>query len=215
MAAASGNQAGHNYGLDLLATQRKAAEARLAQSLDAQMAYSLTLEMLKVDVGLAQLELEGLQAWQNPHLDPAPAEELAQARSQARQAELTVAQLELQLQSAQLRAPFTGMVSAVHLQPGEWASPGEPVVELVDTLSWYVETRNVGELTVGRVVVGTQALVRVNAFQGEQLAGEVVAISPVAIVQQGDTTYTLMIQLEETQLNLRPGMNAQVELNLD
>jgi len=31
-------------------------------------------------------------------------------------------------------------------------------------------------------------------------------------VQQGDTTYTLMIELEPTDLNLRPGMTVQVEI---
>jgi hypothetical protein len=31
-------------------------------------------------------------------------------------------------------------------------------------------------------------------------------------VQQGDTTYTLIIELEPTQLVLRPGMTAQVEI---
>jgi hypothetical protein len=40
----------------------------------------------------------------------------------------------------------------------------------------------------------------------------VVTISPVAVVQQGDTTYTLMIDLEPTDLNLRPGMNVRVEI---
>jgi hypothetical protein len=40
----------------------------------------------------------------------------------------------------------------------------------------------------------------------------VVTISPVAVVQQGDTTYTLMIEVEPTDLNLRPGMTAQVEI---
>jgi hypothetical protein len=50
------------------------------------------------------------------------------------------------------------------------------------------------------------------AFRGEELSGRVVAISPVAVVQQGDTTYTVMIELESTDLNLRPGMNAEVEI---
>jgi hypothetical protein len=40
----------------------------------------------------------------------------------------------------------------------------------------------------------------------------VATISPVAVVQQGDTTYTLMIELEPTNLNLRPGMTVQVEI---
>ncbi len=63
-----------------------------------------------------------------------------------------------------------------------------------------------GELQIARVRV------RVNAFRDEALTGHVVTISPVAVVQQGDTTYTLMIELEATDLNLRPGMTAQVEI---
>ncbi len=31
-----------------------------------------------------------------------------------------------------LRAPFSGVVTAVHLEPGEWADPGRPVLELQD-----------------------------------------------------------------------------------
>jgi hypothetical protein len=34
----------------------------------------------------------------------------------------------------------------------------------------------------------------------------------VAVVQQGDTTYTLTIVLEPISLNLQPGMTAQVEI---
>ena len=60
-----------------------------------------------------------------------------------------------------------------------------------------------------------EAQVQVLALQGETLRGRVDAISPVAVVQQGDTTYTLMIELEPTDLNLRPGMNAQVEILLE
>jgi hypothetical protein len=54
--------------------------------------------------------------------------------------------------------------------------------------------------------------VRVNAFRDQMLRGRVVTISPVAVVQQGDTTYTLMIELEPTALNLQTGMNVQVEI---
>jgi multidrug resistance efflux pump len=170
------------------------------------------LAALVAEVELAQLQLEGLQAWENPDLDPAPPEEIAQARARLRQAELSVAQLELQLQGAELRAPFDGVIPAVCLHPGEWGAPGVPVVEIIDTTRWYVETRNVSELTIGQVRAGQEAQVQVLALRGETLRGRVDTISPVAVVQQGDTTYTLMIELESTDLNLRPGMNAQVEI---
>jgi multidrug resistance efflux pump len=170
------------------------------------------LAALEAEVELAQLQLEALQAWENPYLDPAPPEEIAQARARLRQAELSVAQLELQLQGAELRASFDGVISAVYLHPGEWSAPGVPAVEIIDTTRWCVETRNVSELTIGQVRAGQEAQVQVLALRGETLQGRVATISPVAVVQQGDTTYTLMIELEPTDLNLRPGMNAQVEI---
>ena len=46
----------------------------------------------------------------------------------------------------------------------------------------------------------------------QEVHGRVVAESPVAVVQQGDTTYTLMIELKATDLTLRPGMNARMEI---
>ena len=87
-----------------------------------------------------------------------------------------------------------------------------PVIELLDTSAWLIETKNVGELQIERVELGQEVQVSVNAFQGEMLSGRVVAISPEAVVQQGDTTYTLVIELEPTDLNLRPGMTARVEI---
>jgi len=35
------------------------------------------------------------------------------------------------------------------------------------------------------------------------------------VVQQGDTTYTLMVELEPTDLNLQAGMTAQVEISTE
>ena len=94
-------------------------------------------------------------------------------------------------------------------------SSATPVVKLIDVSRWRVETKNVGELQIARVREGQEAIVRVNAFQSETLHGQVITISPVAVVQQGDTTYTLTIELEPTDLNLRPGMTARVEIVTD
>jgi multidrug resistance efflux pump len=98
------------------------------------------------------------------------------------------------------------------LRGGEWAAAGAPLVDLLDTSRWRVEMRNIGELNIGRVEVGQEAIVRVMAFRGEELLGHVMAILPIAVVQEGDTAYAVMIELESTGLNLRPGMNAGVEI---
>jgi len=208
-------QRAHALSLELLAAQRDATEAQLTQTLDAQAAYTVTLRLLAAEVDLAQLRLEGLQAWTNPHLDPVPPHEIAQTKALLRQAELAVAQSRAETQGAEMRAPFDGVISAIYLSPGEWGAPGVPVLEVMDTSHWYVETRNVGELSIGQVQVGQKVLVRVHAFQRAVLHGRVATISPVAVVQQGDTTYTLMIELDPTELNLRPGMNVRVEIQTE
>jgi HlyD family secretion protein len=139
-------------------------------------------------------------------------EDVAVAEARVQQARTALERARLGLAEARLLAPFDGTVSAVYLSPGERATPGMPAVELLDTRSWRVETRNLGELIIGRVRVGQEAAVRVLAFRSEELRGHVAAISPVAVVQQGDTTYTVIVELPPTDLSLRPGMNAEVDL---
>jgi HlyD family secretion protein len=156
-------------------------------------------------VAIAQAQLELARAGPRP-------EDVAVACVQVQQARTALERTKLPLSRAQLLAPFDGTVAAVYLSPGEWAGPGVPLLELLDTGRWRVETRNVGELNVGRVRVGQEAVVRVIALGRQALRGRVAAISPVAVVQQGDTTYTVFIDLEATDLNLRPGMNVEVEI---
>jgi HlyD family secretion protein len=215
LAGVVAQQRAQALGLEMLATQIEEAASRVAQSVDAQAAYSATLSRLEAEVDLARLRLEGLGGWENPYLDPPSPAEVAQAAARLQQAQLAVAELEWRLQGAQIRAPFDGVVSDVYLSPSEWAAPGAPVVELLDISQWQVETRNVGELSIGRVLVGQEASVRVLAFRDHELRGRIVAISPVAVVQQGDTTYSLFVELEPTELNLRPGMNAEVRIEAE
>jgi HlyD family secretion protein len=207
-------QRAYTLQVEALETSSDIAQAHVTQALGAQAAYSTTLQLLAADVALAEVRLEGLQSWENPLLDPPPAGEVAQTAARLRQAELAAEQLQWQTDRAVLRAPCDGVISAVYARPGEWSTPGAPVLEIVDTTRWYVETRNVSELNIGQVRVGQRALVQVLALDKAEVEGIVAAVSPVAVVQQGDTTYTLTIELAETDLNLRPGMNVQVEIRV-
>jgi HlyD family secretion protein len=179
------------------------AEAQLKLAQAGPSPQEVVASASSVAVAQAQLKL----AKAGPRL-----EGVAVAMGQVQQARTALERAELALSRAKLPAPFDGTVSAVYLSPGEWAGPGVQVVELLDTSRWRVETRNVGELNIGRVRTGQEAVVRVIAFGDRELRGRVAAISPIAVVQQGDTTYTVFIDLEPTDLNLRPGMNVEVEI---
>ncbi len=214
LAAAQNSQQAHGLGVGVLDTQKEKAEIELDQQLNNQQSYRVTLAMLTAEVEAAQLELDNLRAQRADYQDQTDAT-VTQAEAGLHQAQLAVTRLEQQVQDAALHAPFNGIISAVYLHRGEWAQAGAPVVEIIDTGRWRVETKNVSELDIARIRIGQEALVRVMAFQDEAVKGKVLTISPVAVVQQGDTTYTLVIELEDTQLNLLPGMNAQVEILTD
>ncbi|MDY6877115.1 MAG: efflux RND transporter periplasmic adaptor subunit [Chloroflexota bacterium] len=158
----------------------------------------------------SQLAQARLTLYEAQH--PVTSEEIALAQLDVDRVRLALEAAQVDLAQTTLAAPFDGVVAAVPVNVGEWAAAGATVVELLDLSRWRIETKNVGELQIGRVRVGQEVEVRVNAFRDETLPGHVVTISPVAVVQQGDTTYTLMIELEATGLNLRPGMTAQVEI---
>jgi HlyD family secretion protein len=215
LADAERAQQARALGTEVLAAQRPALQAQLDQALAAQASYSDTLGILSTEVALAEARLSALRSWQNPLLDPPSQAEIAQAEAQLRQAQLSVEQLQWQVERSVLHAPFDGVIAAVYVHPGESVAPGATVLEVVDTSRWYVETRNVSELNIGQVQVGQRAMVEVLALNRVEIEGTVDTISPVAVVQQGDTTYTLMVAMDSTDLPLRPGMNAQVQIELD
>jgi HlyD family secretion protein len=171
----------------------------------ADRGYAVAIAAAQAQLAQAQLVLYEAQ-------HPVAPEAVTLVQLDVERAQLVLAAAQAALDSATIVAPFDGVTAAVTGRVGEWASPGAPVVELLDVSRWRVETKNVGELEIARVRVGQEVRVRVNAFQDTELNGRVVTVSPVAVVQQGDTTYTLTIELEPTDLNLRPGMTARVEI---
>ena len=190
----------------------------------------LQLDNARTDLGIARRNASGASVHASESVLQAQ-QTLAEAQAKysalkkqpepesVRAAQLSVEAAQLALQKAQtdlaqveLAAPYTGTVTTLMIRQGEMTTAGSPVLGLADTTRWRVETNNVGELQMARVKVGQKALVTVNAFLGQELAGRVITISPVAIVQQGDTTYTATIELEETNFPLRWGMTAKVKV---
>ena len=197
------------------------AEANLtlaqAQLSDAQETYQTLKEGPDPDeIALAEAQVASAQARLTlAEAGGSTAEKLALAQVHVDAGRSNLEILQAQVDNMIITAPFDGLISRVRASQGEYAMPGEMMVEVLDTSGWLIETKNVGELQIGQIKIGQEVQVSVNAFNGEVLSGHVAAISPIAIVQQGDTTYTLSIELEPTDLNLWPGMTAQMDIIID
>jgi len=210
-------QKAHAISLDILKAQIDEAEALLAQAKATQETYTLTLDVLAADVEAARLELEALQTWDNPYLDEASDEEVAQAEARLRQAELAAARLELQMEDAELRAPFAGMVVDVQVEVGDRVAPGGTVVVVATLDQLEARTVDLTELDVARVAVGQPVAVSVDALPDREFGGVVREIALQAKDYRGDVVYDVAVELPDAESleALRWGMTVMVTIQTD
>jgi hypothetical protein len=98
----------------------------------------------------------------------------------------------------------------VALTEGELVTAGQAAIVVADYSAWKVETDNLTEFEVPGVAEGQSATIAFDALPDLQLAGTVTAVSPFFEIKRGDVTYTVEIQLLETDPRLRWGMTSTV-----
>lgn len=149
--------------------------------------------------------LAGLEKLKNgPDEDLAAA---AEARIKAAQSQLEAAKAALA--SLELAAPFSGTVADLRVHQGQQVLPGAPLLLLMDTSGWQVETTDLSERAIPRVQLGAMAEVHFTALN-QDVSGEVTRIAPTADALGGDVVYKVTIRLAEFPPEIRAGMSADV-----
>lgn len=133
------------------------------------------------------------------------------AQAQLQQAQNALDSAEANLEATTLSAPFSGTITAIHVQAGDYATG--PVVTIVDTDSLAV-VLEVDEIDLRELGDEQEATITFDAFPSEQVTGEVIAIAPTATETVGSNrvTYEVRVGLDEHDLSLRSGMSAKVSL---
>jgi len=135
--------------------------------------------------------------------------EVAIAKQHAAEAELVVARKSLG--DAVLVAPFSGIVSQRHAQPGERVSLDAKVVSIVDLSRLQLEA-SVPPAAIGQVQVGQTMNFRVEGFGEREFAGRIERINPSATA--GSRSISVYAVIDNREGLLRGGMFAQGALTL-
>jgi multidrug resistance efflux pump len=208
----------HAIGLQALAAQLQEAQTRLGQAVEERDTYTGTLNILSAEVGAARLQLEHLRAWDNPHRDEASDQEIAEAEARLQQTEWNVAEIERQIEDAEVRAPFDGTVGQVNVRVGELVPAGQALVTVGDLETLRVETTDLDEIDVARVAVDQPVTLTFDAFSNRVFHGRVTRISPMAESGTGGVHYTVVVELEPQDGALDPalrwGMTAFVDIEV-
>ena len=147
-------------------------------------------------------------------------EQVEAARARALQARKALDLAETQLGYAELRSPVTGVVLSKAAEPGEVLPAGAPVVTAADLSTVWVRAY-VEETDLGRVKLGQQASVTVDAFPGKSFPGRVAFISseaeftPRAVQTKGERVklvYRVKVDVANPDMDLKPGMPADVAI---
>ena len=128
-----------------------------------------------------------------------------------------------------IRSPRDGLLiyavdprrrNAPPLEPGVDVHQQQPLFYLPDLKQMEVVTY-LHESVASKVVVGNQALIRIEGMGNRVLAGRVVARGPLPVSSPVWTTsdevkyFVATIKLDENPSGLLPGMSAEVEIDLD
>ena len=142
------------------------------------------------------------------------------ARLQVTQEELTLEQAEFNLERSQgaldkamLVAPWSGTVFTVDSAEGAIVGAGMPIISLVNTAELQFHTSNLSERDLAYIGPGQPAEVVLKSYPSQSISGTVAYIVPLASGGIGDAaTFTVVIDLEQTHLVLKPGMTGRVDI---
>ena len=135
--------------------------------------------------------------------------DVAAAKLRASEAELVMARKSLG--DAVLVAPFSGIVSLRHVQPGERVALDAKVVSIVDLSRLQLEA-SVPPAAIGQVRVGQAMSFRVEGFGERDFDGRIERINPAATA--GSRSISVYAVIDNREGLLRGGMFAQGALTL-
>ena len=132
------------------------------------------------------------------------------ARTQMKASQAALDSATQNLAHNELVAPWDGTIADLPLTLDEYVQPGQPIATLADFSIWKVETDNLTEIEVPDVSVGQSVSINPDALPELQLNGIVSSISQLFTEKRGDVTYTVTIDLEDSDPRLRWGMTMVV-----
>lgn len=134
---------------------------------------------------------------------------LAVARAQLEQAKVGLRMARKARADAVIEAPYTGVVTKVHVAEGNFAAPGpSPLIQLEQVQQLFLRV-HVPEQYASQVDEGDELLVQVPAL-GKKMTLTVDRINP--IVAQHSRSFDVLAEVENPNLEVRPGMFAEVLL---
>src|SRR6185437_9090282 len=143
------------------------------------------------------------------------------ANAQVASARVALQTAQNNLDAAVLVAPTGGTIASINGVVGQWISGGptgttttsststttSAFITLTD-LSQPLVNASISEADIGKVQPGQKVTFTVTAFPGQTFTGTVTTIVPAGTTTSNVVTYSVLISVDPTNVQLLPGMTA-------
>ncbi|PHP69023.1 efflux transporter periplasmic adaptor subunit [Zhengella mangrovi] len=175
-------------------------------------AYERAVRLNERGIASSENLLTAKAAWQR-----------ADAAIKTAEANIRVAQADLKLQETNLAkacicAPIDGIVLKRSVEPGQIvaATLQAPVLfTLAENLTAMELTVAIDEADIGQVVIGNDATFTVEAYQDRTFKAAITGLRFAPETVEGVVTYQAILDVDNSDLLLRPGMTATAEITVD
>jgi HlyD family secretion protein len=115
-------------------------------------------------------------------------------------------------------APVSGMIIHKNVEEGEMVvssesySGGTVLITIAD-LSQMIILTDINEVDIGKISLGREAKITIDAFPDKKFGGEIIHISPMAAIGNNNIrTFEVKVSIEDNLKEIRPGMSANVTI---
>lgn len=187
-------------------TDAQQKQARAVELASKNLIAQSDLDAAKIAVDTATASVASQQA------------SVTQAQAAVTQAEASVNQSQVNRDHTVIMAPIDGIVTQRSVDVGQTvaASMSAPTLFVIAAdLTEMQVNANIDEADVGRIRPGQHVTFRVDAYPTDNFEGTVTQIRLQPVVVQNVTTYGTVITVPNKQLKLKPGMTANVKIEIN
>ena len=199
---------------DVAVTAYRTAEARYNQAV-AQLNQAKSSEQSSSTAGIAQSQAAIEQS--KAQVQQAQAQ-VGQAQAQVQQAEAALSVAEVNLSHTTITSPIDGVVVSRDVNVGQTvaASLSAPTLfTIANDLTQMQVIANIDQADIGLVEQAKSVKFSVDAFPGKEFEGKIeqMRLNPVNV--QNVVTYNVVIDVNNPEQKLKPGMTANLTITID
>lgn len=169
----------------------------------------------KAGIAVAESQRDVASAQLDVLLAGTPPEAIAVAEAAVVQAQAGLDAARVAMDRTVVTAPYGGTVGKVMVRRGEFIAPGQPLMTVGDLDTLRIETTDLNEVDVARIQEGQTVVLTFDAFPDQIFAGEITSIAPMAEPGGGGVNYTVIIEMDEVPPEVRWGMTAFVDIEVE